>query len=249
MSTLSRISRKSRLRVHRLWNRWQGKPRVHFLHLGKTGGSAVKYAIESSANPHLRYVVYLHPHETTLRDVPEHEKFFFFLRDPISRFISGFYSRQRQGRPRYFMAWTPDEKLAFERFSSPNALANALSSDAPQEKTNSEAAMRSILHVKDAYWSWFESEDYFASRQPDLFFVGFQEQLSSDFETLKSKLGLTDIALPQDDVHAHRNPAALDKTLDERAVTNLKSWYAADFRFVDLCRKLVRERDELRTGT
>jgi Sulfotransferase family len=237
------------LRAHRFWHQLQDKPRVHFLHLGKTGGSAVKYAIESSANPHVRYVVYLHPHETTLRNVPEQQKYFFFLRDPISRFISGFYSRQRQGRPRYFMAWTPDEKVAFEHFGSPNELAGALSSDDPQQKTNAEAAMRSILHVKDPYWSWFESEDYFASRLPDLFFVGFQEQLSSDFEILKAKLELEDIALPQDEVHAHRNPADLDKSLDERAVTNLKNWYAADFRFVDLCRKLVREREELRTGT
>lgn len=249
MKTLSRIARKGRLRAHRLWHRWQGKPRVHFLHLGKTGGSAVKYAIENCPNPHVRYVLYLHPHETTLRNVPEQEKFFFFLRDPVSRFISGFYSRQRQGRPRYFMAWTPDEKLAFERFSSPNDLASALSSDDPQQKAHAEAAMRSILHVKDPYWSWFESEDYFASRLSDLFFVGFQEQLSSDFEILKSKLELADIALPQDEVHAHRNPADLDKSLDERAVTNLRGWYAADFRFVEHCHKLVRDREELRTST
>lgn len=248
-ATVARIARKRRLRAQRLWHRALGKPRMHFLHLGKTGGSAVKYAIENCRNPHVKYVVYLHPHETTLRDVPPGEKFFFFLRDPISRFVSGFYSRQRQGRPRYFMAWTPDEKIAFERFASPNELALALSSEDPGDKAAAEAAMSSILHLKDPYLSWFESEEYFSSRLPDLLFVGFQEQLAADFEVVKAKLGLPHIALPQDEVQAHRNPANLDKRLDERAVANLQERYAPDFGFVELCRRIVREREELRTGT
>lgn len=248
MSALSRIVRKRRLRAQRLWHRLRGKPRVHFLHLGKTGGSAVKYAIETCPNPHAKYVVYLHPHETTLRDVPQGDQFFFFLRDPISRFVSGFYSRQRQGRPRYFMAWTPDEKIAFERFTSPNELAVALSSDDPRQKAAAEAAMNSILHLKDPYWSWFDSEEYFASRVPDLFFVGFQEQLAADFEVVKAKLDLPHIVLPQDEVHAHRNPANLDKRLDERAVANLQERYAADFRFVEMCRELASKHEALRTG-
>lgn len=248
MKTLSRIARKSRLRAHRLWHRLQGKPRVHFLHLGKTGGSAVKYAIENCPNPHSRYVVYLHPHETTLRDVPKQEKFFFFLRDPVSRFVSGFYSRQRQGRPRYFLRWTPAEEAAFARFTTPNALAAALTSTDHHERVQAEAAMKTILHVKDSYWNWFESREYFSSRLPDLFFVGFQEQLSSDFEIITSKLGLPGLALPQDEVHAHRNPQYLNKSLDPTAVANLEKWYAADFEFVDLCRNLARERKELRNG-
>lgn len=243
--TLSRITHKGEIRAMRFLHRVSGKPCVHFLHLGKTGGSAVKYAVEDCPNPHVRYAIYLHPHETTLRDVPVGEKFFFFLRDPVSRFISGFYSRQREGRPRYFLRWTPDEKIAFERFGSPNELARALSSADREERTAAEAAMRSILHVKDSYWNWFQSEEYFLSRLPDLFFVGFQERLSEDFDIVKSRLGLPALALPTDEVHAHRNPAGVDKRLDERAVANLQAWYAADLRFVDLCRELAREYREL----
>lgn len=247
LDTALRIARKSRLRAQRFWHRVQGKPRLHFLHVGKTAGSAVKYAIESYPNPHTRYVIYLHPHETTLRNVPQGEKFFFFLRDPVSRFVSGFYSRQRQGRPRYFLRWTPAEEAAFARFSSPNALAAALSSADVNEKAQAEMAMENILHVKDSYWNWFESRDYFSSRLSDLFFVGFQEQLSADFEIVKAKLGLPDLVLPQDEVHAHRNPGHLDKSLEETAIANLQTWYAADFEFVALCKNLVQERGELRT--
>jgi hypothetical protein len=243
--TLPRLARKARARAQLAWHRAQGKPCVHFLHLGKTGGSAVKYAIENCPNPHLCYVIYLHPHETTLRDVPQGHKFFFFLRDPLSRFVSGFYSRQRQGQPRYYMRWTPEEQAAFQRFASPDALGVALSSADPEERAAAEAAMRGILHVKDSYWKWFESRDYFLSRLPDLFFIGFQEQLADDFEVLRNKLFLPCVALPEDDVFAHRNPPGLDRSLSPQAVANLRRWYADDYAFVELCHDIVRQRESV----
>jgi len=65
----------------------QRKQILHFLHIGKTGGSAVKYAI-SQHSIDSRYEIHLHPHVVRLNDVPKGEKVFFLLRDPISRFIS-----------------------------------------------------------------------------------------------------------------------------------------------------------------
>jgi len=241
--TLPRLARKARARAQLAWHRAQGKPCVHFLHLGKTGGSAVKHAIEHCRNPHLCYVLYLHAHETTLRDVPRGHKFFFFIRDPLSRFVSGFYSRQRQGRPRYYLRWTPGERTAFERFESPNALGLALSSADPGERAAAEAAMRSILHVKDSYWNWFESREYFIERLPDLFFIGFQEQLAEDFEVLRNNLFLPCLSLPEDEVLAHRNPPGLDRTLEPEAAANLRRWYASDYAFVELCNDIVRQRE------
>ncbi len=46
-----------------------------------------------------------------LRNITEGEGIIFFLRDPTSRFVSGFYSRQRQGQPRYYSPWSSDEKI------------------------------------------------------------------------------------------------------------------------------------------
>lgn len=241
--TLPRLARKARERAQRSWHRAQGKPCLHFLHLGKTGGSAVKYAIEQCANPHLCYVIYLHPHEVTLRDVPAGHKFFFFLRDPLSRFVSGFYSRQRQGRPRYYLRWSQAEEAAFTRFQTPNALGLALSAADSEERQAAEEAMRSILHVRDSYWNWFESREYFLSRATDLFFIGFQEQLADDFEVLRNKLFLPCLSLPQDDVFAHRNPPELDRSLDPVAAANLKRWYAKDYAFADLCHEILRDRE------
>ena len=107
--------------------------------------------------------------------------------------------------------------------------------------------MKSIEHVRDSYWKWFESEEYFLSRIDDIFFIGFQENLSQDFETLKLKLGLPQcVCLPTDDVLAHRTPAHLAKTLDDQAVENLRHWYVEDIKFYVQCKdyaKRISRRD------
>ena len=230
--------------------RWRGRPEarpVHFLHVGKTGGTAFKHAIRAAPPPPSRYVIHLHPHRVVLRDVPEGEQFLFFLRDPVTRFVSGFYSRQREGRPRYAARWTPEEREAFEQFATPDKLALALSSDDREEGEHANAAMRNIRHVRDGYWKWFESEDYFRSRVRDLFFIGFQETLAGDFEILKSRLGLPGrLALPNDDVEAHITPRGLDRKLSAGAVENLRKWYEEDYRFLELCREILRRNPWLR---
>ena len=96
----------------------QNKQAVHFLHIGKTGGSAIKHAINKNC-PDSEYEIHFYRHAVKLRDIPKGEKFVFILRDPVTRFVSGFYSRQRQGKPRYNIPWRPKEKTAFETFSTP----------------------------------------------------------------------------------------------------------------------------------
>jgi len=224
----------------------QGKQLVHFLHIGKTGGSAIKYALKQYPVSSC-YVIHLHHHNVRLSDIPRGDSVIFSVREPISRFVSGFYSRQRQGQPRIFSPWSPDERRAFEYFSTPNQLAIAISSPNTEEKERAHKAMRCIGHVGSSYWDWFETEKYFRSRLPDIFFIGFQERLTEDFEILKSKLGLPENAkLPNDDILAHRNPMDLDKTLTDEAIENLKKWYKDDFEFTTLCEEVIREHPALR---
>ena len=52
-----------------------GKKRVHFLHIGKTGGTAINYALKN----HLitsRYVISMHLHGVKLRDIPNFRRVF-----------------------------------------------------------------------------------------------------------------------------------------------------------------------------
>jgi Sulfotransferase family len=235
---VSRLKERARRVVQRI----RGQRPVHFLHIGKTGGTAVRYALrEHTATK--GFVIRLHPHEVKLKDVPPGEQVIVFLRDPVTRFVSAFFSRQRQGRPRYFSPWSPDEQAAFEHFTTPNQLALALSSVDDAERARAAKAMTTISLVKDTYASWLGTEEYFRSREADIFFVGFQESLNDDFEVLKARLGLPPgLALPADDVQAHRNPAHLDKRLDDAGVANLRAWYKDDYRFVELCHDLIERR-------
>jgi len=212
---------------------------VHMLHIGKTGGTAVKHALK----PYRRtpgQVLKLHPHGIRLRDVPEGEGVFFFVRNPITRFVSGFYSRQRQGQPRHYSPSSPAESLAFAQFESPKSLAEALSSQDRTERLSAQHAMRSIEHVRDSYWDWFENEDYLLSRLPDIIHVGFQETLTADFEVLKSEPGLPpNVSLPTDAVLAHRNPKHLSYNLNATATENLRWWYRREWEFLNIVQKLT----------
>ena len=209
-----------------------GRRRVHYLHIGKTGGTAVKAALEAAAAPR-RLRLLLHPHKVTLKDIPGTESCFFFVRDPMKRFVSGFYSRQRQGRPRHNWAWTPEEEAAFKLFPTPNALAVSLTSEDQALRQAAADAMNSIRHVRDSLWRWLVDEAYLRTRRASVLFVGSQEHLEQDFAALTQMLDVR-AELPKDEVHAHRNPTDLDRRLEETAIQNLRRWYERDYACLDL---------------
>ena len=73
-----------------------------------------------------------------------------------------------------------------------------------------------------------------------IFFVGFQEPLDRDFETLKWRLGLSSHArLPRDEVSAHKNPGHLDTTLDDAARVAIERHYARDYELITVCRQIM----------
>jgi len=215
------------------------RPVLHVLHVGKTGGTAVNHALGPHGEQTTHRLLF-EGHQATLRDVRRGESFMFFLRDPVSRFVSAFNSRLREGRPRYHYPWREAERIAFARFSTPDALASALSSDDDAERGHAIEAMRGIGHVNTPYSFWFGSEEAFRTRLPDLFFVGFQEQLDGDFELLAQKLGLlTTVRLPADDTSAHRTTKGHETELSAKARANLEEWYESDRAFVRVCREIA----------
>ncbi len=233
----SRLKREVTGMIHRL----QKRRVAHLLHIGKTGGTATKRALKGYERAG-DYELVLHEHDFKLSDVPFGEKVIVFMRDPISRFISGFYGRLREDRPRHDAPWTPDEEIAFSRFKTPNELALALSSDDPTRRDAAVHAIRSIDHLKAPHWLWFTNERYFLSRRSDILLIGFQETLAEDFALLKRILNLPeDVDLPEDDVAAHKNPIDVDKSIDEQAMRNLEIWYARDYRFLELCRDVASQ--------
>jgi hypothetical protein len=212
---------------------------LYVFHVGKTGGSALNHVLVEHADV-TSYRPVFGGHVLTLAGVPVGERFMFFIRDPLDRFVSAFYSRLREGRPRYHYPWRDEERVAFALFKTPDQLAAALSSDDAEERAQAEQAMTGIGHLNTGYSFWFGDEAAFRARLPDVFFIGFQERLDEDFELLKRKLGLPpQVDLPRGQKAAHRTPAGFDTTLGKTARANLERWYADDLAFVDLCRTLA----------
>ena len=138
-------------KIDRAASRILGRRVVHFIHVGKTGGTALKAALEKHKRT-AGYHILLHDHHFVFRMVPPGDSVFFFLRHPLSRFISGFYSRQREGKPRHYYPWRAGEEKAFAKFKTPNELALALSSPHANPRAAAWQAMRSIQHVRDTYY-------------------------------------------------------------------------------------------------
>ena len=233
-----RVGRVLSRQLHSAYGKLRHKSPVHLLHIGKTGGSAVKHTLRSlrGLTP---YNILDRPHNFKLEHVPEGEKAIFFLRDPAKRFVSGFYSRQRKGGSRYLCEWSPAEAEAFTQFSTPDELARALSSTDPATKHAAEKAMRSIMHINMTFSYWLGSEAYLATRLDDIFYIGFQESLSDDFSKLLAKLNINySRGLPENDALAHVSPKTLDKNLSNEALRNLQTWYREDYALLDMCLRL-----------
>jgi len=230
-----RISDKIKLIFLRLIAKFKKKEIVHFFHIGKTGGSAIKNAVSGKKVVETKkyIIIFSHSHYFKLNDTLPGEKFFFFVRDPIDRFISGFYSRKRKGMPRIYSAWTAGEEKAFKNFKTPNELAKGLSNYNKKEKAIE--AFANIQHLNTSYWYWFGSREYFLSRLNDVVFVGIQKNLNNDFYKLKRKLELPgECILPKDDFNSHKNPANIDKNIENAAYINLKQYYKNDYDFLQI---------------
>ena len=218
---------------------------VHFMHISKTGGSAVKYAIRQARKDAGGTLlspwgpILGHKHRFRLSDVPDGDKAVVTLRDPTSRFVSGFYSRQRKGAPRYKREWSEREELAFEWFATPAELAEALAEPEGELRGRGELAMQSMFHLRRRQASWTGPPAYLLSHLYKVLYFARQETLDEDWERLKELLGLpAGLALPRDEATAHRTPYAHDLSMSDKAVHALHAWYGADYEILGIAERV-----------
>ena len=224
---------------------------LHFVHIGKTGGTAVKRGLrragfaywrpelaEQEANETPFGRIRLHHHGFHLADVPPGDFVFFSVRDPLARFVSAFYSRLNKGQPRYYREWSDAERVAFERFPTAQRLGGALASGDHEERALAERAMRGIQHLRGTTIALGGRREIWARRR-QIVYIARQETLPADWEQLKALLGIpVEAQLPSDAKAAHRRDPSLDTHLDATAVAALRRWYRHEYRLVDYCERM-----------
>ena len=214
---------------------------VHFLHVSKAGGSALRHAIRASrvqaggplTSPWGR--IRGHDHGFRFADVGSDDMAVITLRDPATRFVSAFLSRLRKGAPRYYNEWSSHERRSFEWFSSPRALADALAESSGELRERAEFALRSIRHVRDPMTHWTGDAGYVRERAENVLYVARQETLDADWESLKELLDLPrGQMLSRDPIVAHRSADVLDREISPKGVRALRDWYATDYELLAL---------------
>ena len=215
---------------------------VHFIHVGKAGGTVLRHTIRQAKAASGGVLlsqwgpIWAHAgHDYALRNVPRDHKAVFSLRDPITRYISGFYGRQRKGQPRLFREWSKEERQSFEWFQTPEELADALGQPAGEERRRAEFAMRSIRHLNRPLTHWTGSPAYLRRNLGKVLYIARQETLEDDWEQIKVLLGLpADLMLLSDPVAANRTQYPRETAISAEGVAALKAWFAADYEVLEI---------------
>jgi hypothetical protein len=219
---------------------------VHFLHIGKCAGTAIKDLAERINSLPNGPRILAHGHSKKLNDLPSDADYFFSVRHPVSRFVSAFCMRKRKEQPRLYREWTAGEKEAFERFPEANDLAESLFAPSAAGQA-AFAAMQSIGHMSFQH-GWFKVRDIFAARPP--LCVLRQEKLAHDVAHLLRLLDVDPrVGLPDDSTRAHRNDYSLTPPLSVKAIENLEAWYAVDIAYYRLIDAWVEDNQNRKSPT
>ena len=90
--------------------------------------------------------------------------------------------------------------------------------------------------MRSRYWSWFDTPERLTRRADDILFIGRQERLDADFETLKTLLELPPaLTLPRNPRLSHKQPKGLVPELTSAQRQTLRTVVAQDDDFIAFC--------------
>jgi hypothetical protein len=211
---------------------------IHYLHIGKTAGTQIKSIITQINQTTHKFRITAHPHHIQLRHINLSHEYFFSIRSPTTRFLSGFYSRKRKGRPRYNREWSDHERRSFAIFQHANELAESLFEDSSMG-LQAFCAMKSIQHCAYNQCDFFNTLGFiFEIREPIA--IIRQEFFKQDIEWFCSVIGLDfSVSISDNHIVVHANEYAGCPPLSEKALRNLRDWYRQDFEFYSHCSRWV----------
>lgn len=210
---------------------------IHFLHIGKNAGTQIKRMSDAINERSPDRPIVTHTHDFFLKHLPPRARYFFSLREPVSRFKSGFYSQKHHGRPAFDVPWTRDEEITFREFEHANDLAESLFAEG-ELGMKAWAAINSIRHTAQHQSDWFYLRGNFLQLTPPVWIIR-QEHFDADLEVFLRRAGydvaLEDLVSRPDPKASNRNDYSDIPPISEKGVDNLRRWYAQDFELYRAC--------------
>ena len=216
---------------------------VHYLHIGKTAGTQIARVSEQINRKADKAKILQHHHDISLDDLPSDACYFFSIRDPVTRFVSGFYSRKRKGRPRYYSEWSDSERAAFSKFEHAEDLAKTLYSESDSDALQ---AIASIRHLAVKQHEYFKFHGDFLKSRPPMGIVrveNFEEDLQRLITKIDADIDFSELDITTDPVKSHANDYSETPSLSDQSIENLKKYLYEDFVFYAQCTHWI-QRDQ-----
>lgn len=218
------------------------KDTVYVMHIGKTGGSYLRSVLQKNATLSAGKCRLL-PHRYTLgssaQEFGENRRVAFILRSPSERFVSAFYSRQRQGRPTYNSIWSAKEAAAFMWFDTAEELALALDTSSPARLSAAHFAFEAIQHLPRGYRYHFGSEKALMAERENIAMCIELDQLNAHFPEVMARLGCPEYHLPDTPVY-HKAPTPAPP-LSPEAEAALRRFWHGEYRLYDIALSFAQD--------
>jgi len=203
---------------------------IYFLHIPKTGGSVLHHALTKIGNPNLIKC----DHDRRFHITGLDDRFVFFVRSPITRFVSAFLCRLGEGKPLYDHPHTLEERCTYLRYKTPEELALDLYLPNGQMNTSAVEALNGVFHLRVSLHYYIQSMANLMHNTNRIFYVGRTEYLDHDYQKLMNKLGIKAPSLTKDPVLSNQLPKEFKAftTLSQRAKDNIMRYYIEDYRLI-----------------
>ncbi len=212
---------------------------LRFIHVGKCAGTSVRKFLLAKDIEFQEYHCYDANVKLAERILGNNKDDFYLLtvRDPIRRYISAFYwdfyeKRIKSDSKGPHGIWTE----IYNVFQSPNALAEALTSDDGALKTFAQSVFhKSRLHMEFTL-AWYISPDLAEKLNKENTFVIRTESVNRDMTDYMKKYHDEPeiIKLPHEKADYKSSIPNYDESLSPKALQNIKNIYADDYRVLDV---------------
>jgi len=206
-----------------------------FMHIPKTGGTGVNAFGKSLVERGHRFPC-IFGHGWTVQEILENFpkiQINFILRDPLSKMISGFNSRIRQGRPTYNSIWTPGEASAFTLFPSVRNFFDAILADDEFNKSAVAYTMRRVRHLHWNYGFYFKNLETIRANQSSFRLIGTMETLNEFVGGMTALVGAPESLAREFYEKQHESSTRAEQALEgysPKEINRIRNFLRRDYR-------------------